>query len=128
VDDEGKINLSVGRGAWWAKVAGLTGQEIMLFLIFTMLAALFYVVLQSDRDREVRYARVEQHYAKMYSEFVASRERDARTHANQDALRGAIVSVGEEQKGTTYVLTLSETERKALRLQEPEVIRNRNRR
>jgi len=108
-----------------AKVFGLTGEQIMLFLVFAILAAILYTLIQSDRDRELRYSRVEQFYAKMFREFEESRQRDLATHATQKFVLDAINGVKEEQRGTTYVLTLSEAERRALKLQMPAVLRDR---
>lgn len=104
----------------WGRISGINTQGFFLFLIVCMQAVLVYMIVQSDRDREIRYIGLQQ-------QLRLTEENDKLLRTNQDMFKKVVESVVEEQKVTTYVLTLSDTERKGLRLTMPESLKGRQR-
>ncbi len=117
-DGHGAIVEIHAPAGFWGKVTGLTAHDFFLFVIVLMLGVLIFMVQKSDSDRERRYADLQQ----QLSAIAAS---DKTTISNQMVILRAVADVAEEQKATTYVLTLNQKQREALKLQEPKSIRDR---
>lgn len=105
-------------GQFWAKVTG--GDVKGLLIVIIILMATGSLFLQAQENTRLF---LEQHKITQSNQIQI---------INQLANTNKLISDGQEkqtraQTVQTYVLTLSDYERKALRLQEPEELRNKRR-
>ena len=116
-DDKATLELH-GPAGFWGKLSGLTGEHILHVVIIALLAVLLFLVQASDNDRDKRYISLQGQINEMIKQGRVVQE-------NQNTIMKVLSSTNEEQRATTYVLTLSENERKSLRLVMPETLRQR---
>ena len=116
-DDKATIELH-GPAGFWGKLSGLTGEHILHAVIIVQLVALLFMVQASDNDRDKRYVGLQ---GQVHELLKQGRQ----TQENQTVIIRALANTNDEQRSITYVLTLSESERKALKLVMPDALRAR---
>lgn len=116
-DDKATLELH-GPAGFWGKLSGLTGEHILHAVIIVQLVALLFMVQASDNDRDKRYVGLQQQVHELLKQGRVTQD-------NQSVIIKALANTNDEQRSITYVLTLSESERKALKLVMPDALRAR---
>ena len=107
-------------GGFKAKISGLNSFTVRDLVVVAMLGILMYMVYSGEGDRAA-------FRATMYEYVAKAMQHDNTIMENQASIVKSIKDVTEEQRVMTYVLTLSESERKNLRLAMPQSLRERSR-
>jgi hypothetical protein len=120
MSDEG-ISIEARGGGLWAKVNGLTGKQLLLFLIFLTLAGVLALMVRNETVRDANFASI-------MAQLNEATLRDGQARTDRMVILNAIEGIVDEQRTTTYVLTLDQKQREALNLRMPKSLRDRERR
>ena len=110
-----------GGSGWSAEIRDrVTGEGFLYLIVIAMLAALIYLVVHQENDRERRYGDTNSRLAEL---AITNRQ----IISNQQVILDYLKSSSQEQEIQTYVLTLNEAQRKALNLTMPRALIDRSR-
>lgn len=101
-----------------AKLTNVSSDAVMHFILIILMLGLMYMIYNGENERLL--------FRKdMYRSIQEQINNNKIIQTDQNIILKSITDVNEEQKATTYVLTLDEQQRKALKLDMPIVLRNR---
>ena len=113
---EETASLEVQGAGLRAKLSGISGDHILHFVIIVLLGLLIWKVFAIDKERSEQFGLV------MVSLNNAS-ALSTRVLENQSKIIRGLDDGAAQQEGTNYILTLSDSERKALKLTMPASLR-----
>jgi len=109
------LSVTAGVKGYWAKISGAGVWMLLIVFIFVASMAGLYIPYMEHRNREKEHAALTAVIAEQTT--ILLRAISAQTDA--------VAALRDAQNETTYVLTLSQKDRDALRLRQPESLRKR---